>query len=142
MRQVQLGEEKRIIEETLERLRMDCSLYQRVVKGAEDGRGKEEKQCRLEELCNANDDLETAAREKQDALNALENTPNDLLNTNEQNAALSVQNYEMRKTITELQATLDFQQAQRNCLENEMNDLKIQVNQFIETAGARLEQPE
>jgi hypothetical protein len=47
----------------------------------------------------------------------------------------------MRKTITELQASLEFQQAQRNCLENEMNDLKIQVNQFIEAAGARLEQP-
>ena len=125
----------------MERLRRDCALYQRVVKGAEDRRGKEEKQNRLDELRNANTDLETAAREKQDGLKALDNTPDDLLNAKEQNAALGVQNYDMRKTITELQATLEFQQAQRNCLENEMNDLKMQVKQFVEAAGARLEQP-
>lgn len=109
----------------MDRLGRDCALYQRVVKGNEDGRGKEEKQNRIEEIMAANEELERAAREKQDALDGIDNVTNDLVNTKEQNAAISVENYEMRKTIVELQGKLEFQQGQRNCLENEMTELNM-----------------
>lgn len=130
-----------MIQETLDRLRRDCSLYERVVKVAEDGRGKDGKEGGLEELTKANEDLIRAVGDKQDALNALESTPRDLADAHDQNTTLSTKNYDMRKRITDLQATLDYQQAQRSCLENEMNELKIQVSQFVETAGARFEKP-
>lgn len=136
------GGERQIIQETLERLSRDCSLYQRVVKGAEDCRGKEEKQSRLGELMKVNQNLDREATDKREELKALESTPKELSDLKEQNASLTANNYDMRRQMIELQAGLDNQQAQRNCLENEMKELKTQVNQFVEAAGAHFDKPE